>query len=338
MTINNVQYLRGLAALAVVLHHAMMEADRYAGGTWLDEVGALSMFGQVGVDLFFVISGFIMVHTTRKAFGTEGAASTFFGRRLIRVVPMYWLYTTLFIALTSAPPLYALKSYLFLPVINPDTGFALPALGVGWTLTYEMYFYAVFAAFLLAPARAFLPGVTAFFLGSAALSFVGFADGTIPGTIFDPLLLEFLFGCWIASVTTGYRSGLTMLVVGTALLLVTLASGIPLAWRFLLWGVPAALVVAGAVFMERARPGRTAPLLLALGNSSYSLYLSHGFTQPTVGRAWSMLGLGVLPGEVFVVVCVAASAVVGWLSYVAIEKPLTRWLQATRQRPVVAAA
>ena len=132
-----------IAALAVALCHF----DELR--VWLAGLKAPYPLDQLssGVDLFFVISGFVMVYSSETLFGTKGAAIVFFTRRLARIAPPYWLLTAIAIPVMSLPIDWGslLGSYLFIPY-RAAAGNITPLYGVGWTLNFEMYFYALFSA------------------------------------------------------------------------------------------------------------------------------------------------------------------------------------------------
>ncbi|MCA8888613.1 MAG: acyltransferase, partial [Parvularculaceae bacterium] len=146
----NIQALRGLAALMVLFAH-VKEAEIDYGGAGVLLPHWLYM-GVVGVDLFFLVSGFVMVHVASAAPRGVTAARRFAFNRAARIYPLYWAVTLILLAL------YAGKYALFqeaTPFPNPVRTFLLlpddhyPLLPVGWTLVHEMYFYAVFSVFIL---------------------------------------------------------------------------------------------------------------------------------------------------------------------------------------------
>ncbi len=158
--LDNIQLLRALAALSVVITHTLHETGAHEQTLNLG----------FGVDVFFVISGFIMAQTSLREFGMAGAPLRFFLRRLARVAPIYWLLTTLMLAGSLiAPSLlnvptgglgHIVASYLFIPDAR-GAGEMRPVLALGWTLNYEMFFYALFSLALLAPARWGFAGLSA---------------------------------------------------------------------------------------------------------------------------------------------------------------------------------
>ena len=155
--IRSIQALRAIAALLVTLGHLEHEAASLPAATTGYAPILVDLTGA-GVDLFFVISGFVMVYASHDLFATPDAARRFLTRRIARIVPIYWLVTTLFLAimaashvLSSAPPTWSeiAKSYLFVPYMPHGGEVMQPVYKLGWTLNYEMFFYAVFALALL---------------------------------------------------------------------------------------------------------------------------------------------------------------------------------------------
>ena len=150
-----VQVLRGLAALAIAALHAQADARALAEARGLGFTPLLHLPWAAGVDVFFVISGLIMVHASRGLFAREGARGTFLKRRLARIVPLYWAVTLLYLAVALTTPALLnsalldpapiLASFLFIPFTRPD-GAVQPLYSLGWTLNFEMLFYVLFAA------------------------------------------------------------------------------------------------------------------------------------------------------------------------------------------------
>ena len=341
------QMLRFFAAFSVLLGHVMHEALSFAfGGTESPAIFAQNNFGA-GVDVFFVISGFIMFYISDGKFGQPGAQRAFLTRRLIRLVPLYWLFTLLMLLATVVLPAqlahsqlnlgHVLASFLFIPW--PDsTGLAHPVLGLGWTLNYEMFFYVVFSLALLLPQRLGLLAITGFFVGLTLINALVGPTQTQIAFWTDPIILEFLLGIGLAMLA---KSRLQLSTPIAVLLLVTGIAGIAFApmlglggpySRFIVAGIPASLIVAAAVFGLRETPRGIAKALVLGGDASYALYLSHPFSINVVVLAWAKLHLG--SPWLFIataVVCAIAGAVV---LHFAIERPLLGWLNARfTQRP-----
>ena len=332
----SVQYLRGIAALLVVWHHA---TNQIAG---MSEFLA-SDFGVSGVDLFFVISGFIMVVTTSTSPITP---TQFWGRRIARVVPIYWLLTLLMVCIALvAPglfktlriePLKLVQSLLFIPHFSASfPAFAWPVLVPGWTLNFEMFFYAVFGASLVIPPRWRLGAVSSLFLGLTAVGvFLGPFKSAIAQTYTSPMLIEFVAGAWIGAwwATRPWRVPfwLSLVMVAAGAVLLVLRDRGPLGPFSQAAG--AALTVIGALHPHFS--GWRTRALQALGDSSYSLYLTHIFTLGLVRVAF-VKAVSATPNPFtagcFMLLALPTCVVVGWVTFRWLEAPLSRRLSHRRR-------
>lgn len=341
-----VQALRFLAALLVVITHATFYAqERLTPSLTVWHVG------EVGVDIFFVISGFVMVVSSRGLLGEPDGWKFFAVRRIVRIVPIYWLATTvklLTLLLASGVVLHAQLgwnvplSYLFLPSTNID-GDVQPLLSVGWTLTYEMFFYFLFTLALLLrrdPLR---------FCGTAltALAVVGVfrTDDWPAATVyFHPRVLYFLAGMVIArfAMDRARRPAAVWLSYVVALFVAVqvgprLAHAEPVAaWNDVMRPVAAIALVLVVVLAEPFLVDRLPRSLTFMGDASYSLYLFHPLIGPAAPAALAILGWHSAPLSVLGTVGVAV--VVAALVYRFVERPITRRLLNTLPyvRPPVA--
>ena len=198
--LHSVQALRAVAALLVFVFHIAQ--------SWCEDfsVFARNIFpaGSGGVDIFFVISGFIMCFTTWNA---DRSPINFAIKRLARIAPLYYALTFgLFAVALLAPTLlssttasfeHLIKSLLFLPHMRED-GQIMPILFLGWTLNYEMFFYVVFALALLIP-KYTLHIVAVVMTALVVSGFVFPATDTIARFYTNDIILEFVFGCLIFS-------------------------------------------------------------------------------------------------------------------------------------------
>jgi peptidoglycan/LPS O-acetylase OafA/YrhL len=338
--LKSIQVLRAVAALGVLTLHAATEKVTFLGG----EPGPFKNFllGAAGVDLFFVISGFVMVYSSEPLFGRRDGPRKFLLRRIARIGPLYWAVTAAIIAYIYAvhgaklweiySPASLIASFLFWPYPRID-GFAFPVHLLGWTLNYEMFFYAVFAAAILLPRRVAVPAVCVAFL---LLVTVGRAYVLPLPFLFwgNLIILEFCFGMLIAHA---YREGVRL--PSAAAWALGLAACVGYAsmysppeawgeWRVLFWGLPGAALVASCALSENTwRPGPAGRFAGLLGDASYSLYLVHPLAFPlvrwTVGRWIDFSGMPwVYAGGAFVA-AVAASVACYWV----FERPITRALQ-----------
>ena len=341
--LGSIQVGRALAALSVVTGHVLHEAGNLRDAQdWLLSLRGIYPFGS-GVDVFFVISGFIMCYISRGRMADPGYAGRFVFNRVTRVVPLYWFYTSLMVALLLIMPGafdsatfdlgHVLASYLFFPGI--DDTYAQPIFALGWTLNYEMFFYALFALVILGARRA-APVVAILLLLSIFLAHPALSGGPYFLEFWSRgLILEFAAGMGLALLPWGRipRSPVLagLLLAGAVALLFWMHhySGLPLAdWRWLRYGLPAVVFVTGLLLLARDEadpehegswPRRTAVLL---GDASYSLYLSHPFVLSAVYMAWARLAPG--PAWAYVVVAVLACLAFSILSYRWLELPLAR--------------
>lgn len=334
-TLFTVQALRAIAASGVVAYHTLYMLVHNAGYSF-----HATGFGAAGVDLFFLISGFIMIYTSRADFGRLDVSASFLRRRVIRIVPMYWLYTTLVVVLLAfAPRLFstvtfnwknAAASYLFLLSKIPGEGVGT-VMQTGWTLCFEAYFYVLFAIFLNWPRRYLLVGLGFLFMAG---SVAGNVMESVPPWLTvasDPILFEFYFGLIIgvAFIEGHFLSrpvAIGAILVGVTILIAAGGTSIEGYLRPLVWGLPCGLILLGAISLERA--GIKVPkLLVALGDSSYSLYLAHPFILPALGKGWRMLHLTErVPPAVLGLIAFLCAVSIGHVLYLLIEKPVTERL------------
>jgi len=348
-SIEGIQYLRAIAALMVVFHHArwFFPADCILfTAPWAE-------FGSRGVDIFFVISGYVMTVSTRnysaRAELRIPQALDFIVKRFIRVVPLYWiatLWTAKRLIWRGEAGLPLLKDFLFVPHFSErDHGLIWPYLFQGWSINYELFFYALFAISMLVGRRRYvflsLALLTLVLLGTVLT--VTHAQTNIAAIIFytSNLLLEFLMGIWLSLWMQGRVSRLPrpILMGVTLIAFVILAVPNDDTIRGFADGIVAVAIVWTAVLWGDAI---NIPLLKHLGDASYSIYLFH---MTIYGASlWVFKSLGLLPPTAFHMVSVVAMQIVfasllGLAVHRCVEKPVLTWLRsmvtARRRRRVV---
>jgi exopolysaccharide production protein ExoZ len=320
LKISGIQIARGVAALAVVGCHAL---PNFA-------------VGGAGVDLFFVISGFVMVHSSERLFGRDGAVQEFLWRRIIRIVPLYWTTTTILLAyiLVHYRGLAAANlsieavaaSYFFIPY--PQLNGVIPVHSVGWTLNFEMFFYVCFAASLSFDKRLSVP-----------LLLVGLCVFVVCGPLApfplsylaSPLVLEFAFGAAIALVAKSHAripsflSAAIILLSGAALLCSSYWPHVP---RIAAWGLPSAAIIAAiALANSQANAGKTLRPMLLLGDASYALYLTHPLVISIPKHLAAVSPLEKSAPYLYGASLSAAAVAVAIIVHLACEKPATRFLR-----------
>jgi peptidoglycan/LPS O-acetylase OafA/YrhL len=295
--------------------------------------------GAIGVDIFFVISGFIMVYISRDKFGSPGCARSFIANRLRRIVPLCWVYLTLtiLVAVAAGETFTAgtvLRSYLLFPTFNPD-GLVMPILTQAWTLEYELFFYITFAAWIMFGSWKKTPLFLALFLGSV-VALAQYSHGTSALTHFasQSIMLEFAYGAaagWLASTGRMPNRRIGMMLMGMSAFMLIRPSlffhhGEP---RMVSWGIPAFQLVLGALAADN---GKTGTVLMKIGDWSYSIYLAHILVIRGLMAVIKGLVYVSVIGDMAIVCILAACIGVGYLSYRYIETPMMNWFS----RPPIA--
>ena len=333
----SIQALRAIASLLVFWGHAINAVTSAVAAEFPH------LYGPFGVDLFFVISGFVMVYSSERLFGQPGAPITFIGRRLARIVPLYWAATAILVWFVV--PYASTKAVLGSLFFSPHIPSEAPLLFVGWTLIFEMFFYSVFAIALLAKRRfAVVTSVIVFLICfSVAFSPEAAGPSTQPPAssglayLADPIIIEFVFGMMIALF---YRAGCRLPVWATIsftsvgfIWLVTTMPSLPRPYSA---GIAAALIVAGASLSSLPTP-KSSPFirgLMFLGDISYSLYCTHLLTFSFVG--WIVTSLAISPvghAWTYMGAMLATGLVVAAGTYLVFEKPATNFLKRLIARP-----
>jgi exopolysaccharide production protein ExoZ len=301
---------------------------------------------QAGVDLFFVISGFIMwVTTHRSAIGPKA----FLGKRIRRIVPLYWTFTALALVIAVVAPrlgkstsaAHAVASFLFLPAVNPVTHKAEPVLAPGWTLNHEMLFYVIFALALTLSPRPRFYAVIGVNVGLAILGWL--VGGSLLVSFYtNPIILEFVFGVIVGwACTSGYalsRRVSTPLVSVSALVMIACAGvwGQTALLRVAVWGIPAAVIVLALALTENSKPVARWRSWQFMGDASYSIYIVHGVVLSAL-LSLMVKHLGE-PKLVMIPVGAPLAIAVGLAVYRYLERPMTNYLRPRRRAPVAAGA
>jgi exopolysaccharide production protein ExoZ len=331
-----IQACRGIAALLVVLFHVTEFSQQK-----LNQEFALGLFafGGAGVDFFFVLSGFIIFLAHRTDIGQKQKLKAFIVKRAIRVYPLYWIVTLVLLPIYFLIPSFGkgyerdlgviVKSLLLLPQEN------FPVLIVGWTLSYEIFFYCLFGLAIW-----FAPRISRFVLYSwlgGTLAFFWLSLDDRAASTQTPLLLNFVFnlhnlefalGCLAAYWVLGERVklGIPYLILG-AVSFVT--SGlfdnytnleIP---DVIAYGLPSMLIVLGAAFTDLNQGWQIPAWLKQLGDASYSIYLVHyPCLAATFKLAIALNIVGLLGNFLTLSLLTVIAIIAGWLTYLYLEKPL----------------
>lgn len=331
--IYNIQALRALAAWAVVFHHLVDSLHSYIA---IERSFPQTEIGSFGVEIFFVISGYVMMMTVANR---PVRPLPFLTERTLRISPPYWILTLLaFGAIFSGLKMFSNKhatldrlfsSLFYLPYFGQN-GLEKPIVFPGWTLNYEMMFYALFAAVLfLRSERARVLAIVLSLL--AALGGQMFTQSPLLDYIGRDIIVGFGLGVllWplIPRIRVGVASASVAIVVGVIGLFLCDAELLR-NWEHVELAVSLAsfLIVAGAVLLERRGKRLVAPWVIFQGDASYALYLIHPFALQAVGKVSIVLGINrTLPGiYATLLAMIAASAIAAALFHRWFERPVHR--------------
>lgn len=350
--LHSIQVARAIAALLVVLHHLSLRFEQRING--INFLSVFDHFGFAGVDLFFVISGLIMVITCQQHFGRFAAAPKFIWRRITRIYPLYWMFTFIQLFAITLIPTATDRVISTQDIVNslllvPQSVY--PILAPGWTLTYEIFFYIVFAILFFIPKRFAAIFLTLWGLVTLCAYALQDTSGLVDTTDLlklpiygSPLTLEFLAGCLIGLLyKSGYhRHGGTFLAIGTVWFLcgwIAVESSTELSAEFgltrvLVFGTASAFILYGMLSLEchgnDNRTGRwiTHPWSIAIGDASYSLYLSHLLVINALVIIWSRIAIeSPLAQAIYEVFIISVCILFALFTYRTIEQPFLQWMR-----------
>lgn len=332
-SIASLQALRALAALLVVFSHIRHKHMQFS------EAPAQFMtaydFGPYGVDIFFVISGFIIAYIRPPGFHSFSDITRFVTRRFVRVFPLYWLVSLIALAAwlynpqivnSSAPHLTRIWESF---VLWPTNGRYLYQ--TGWTLSYEMYFYLLFALTMLAGPlqRIVLPTFLALSI-CLGIALSPAKDTPIFYLVTAHYLIEFLAGYLFCIIFRNSfhaypRAGFVFLVSGTTLILAKSVFGGAVLEGIYYWGLPAILIVLGGLMLEKAV--RWPGYLTKMGDASYALYLTHSLVLAAMALVWyRLLPASLASNIMFMLAAAPATLITAHLCHLIYERPVTHFL------------
>ncbi len=333
----NIQVLRGVAATLVVWHHLQAMVNSTFGTSFASSIGT------IGVDIFFVISGFIMFY---RGYSTPDRIPFFLISRFFRIVPLYWLGTFALVALFllgfnpngvhHLTPTTVLESVFFIPTALPDGRHEL-VLSLGWTLMYELFFYALFAISFFARSR-----VLSFVLIAVALCSTSLIGTLVDGLSYlqmyylAPITIEFLYGAilglifdkisikskrvLLSGAAASFLAAVSMLFAFYELGLVDVGK---FGARFLTFGIPAFLIVLAALLLEKANVRKDSGALIRWGDISYSLYLFHPLTlQAAIKGADQVVPQNTFGIGLAIIFAMGITLAASWIIYDRIETRL----------------
>lgn len=332
--IDSIQALRGFAALGVMLAHGSSLIYQHLD---YQLVHQWALVGVAGVDVFFVLSGFIILHTALTRPVPRG---TFLRKRFLRIYPVYWIILTVLILYhclypSSEHPADRGSTILGSILLFPQKDYVL---GIAWTLSFEIIFYLFFALTFFVSARFFYVSSMVWGLAIGALAWQGYNfDHYTLQVLFSPMILEFFWGCGVAYCFHRFRNtpfSRVFLWVGGLFFILMLtryyvsaigmhAYELTPIRRMLYFGFPAACLIYGLLGSKIP----ISPYFVSLGNASYSLYLLHASVLSLLIKFVLLTRTSFLFSSfVGSLILFATTIAIASAFYLLIEKPLIRCL------------
>lgn len=324
-----IQLLRLIGAICIIIYHS----------------GIVGEHGYFAVEIFCILSGYILMYSTQKESSKQG----FLKKRILRIVPLYWLatifmYVLLLVApqlsiMAEAKPEYLLKSMFFIPFFN-SKGYGVPILGIGWTLNYEMFFYLIFfvALHISHKLRGIISSVVILVL--VALHYILNFDALIWNYYTDAFMLEFVFGIFAFYTMDWLKARVQKKAIRYCLLTLSLLCFLWMCFdvgvgtdilRCVRLGIPALLffMIIIACYEQNSYP----KLLISYGNATFSIYLLEYFSTAAykLVSSYTPLYLDII---IFILMLVA-TLIIGYWTYKYIEVPLYNKLQNISIRGII---
>ena len=335
----SIQILRGIAASFIVVYH-LLNMSTLEDSLLLGFFN-LKSFLTIGVPIFFVISGFIILITTYNGQTARLSPKRFILKRMTRIYPLYWfVFIVAFLIhlspITKPTPLatdYMVKSFFLFPTFDANGKF-YPFVYVGWTLVFEMYFYLLFAFLMKLRLNNMLPVLTVFMLGSVGLGFVAETSSAWLHLVTHTYILLFLAGCitgWFYLHDYRIRPAIfyacmVMILVSGLLLVFDITTVANVGLSPLLQAIFAIGLVAAFALQDHVVNAHKRKLLMTMGDASYSTYLTHSYLIMLATGLWKRdIIFPMFNEDVVIVVMFIGCSIAGYLCYRLVEAPMLRY-------------
>jgi exopolysaccharide production protein ExoZ len=344
----SIQWLRGIAVLGVLFFHLSAAEKKYCTGTRLIPSGA--DYGQCGVDLFFLISGFIIVSSTRKIQSSPASKLKFLWNRFTRIYPYYWVFFAIAFVLYKTKPSWInsslksppdfISSFFLLPSAS------LPIVMVAWSLILEIWFYLVFSLLLGLRTRALI--ISFALWGALCFAYnLGFANSSISSPLLDvigsPFTIEFITGGAIAIYCINANSESRSLTTRLFVLFATIIAGYILTqafnplqspgglYRTVFFSVFLGSILLQSILIDKFSKPINMPYLKLVGDASYSIYLSHVLSISAIGRIYLAAPIPkASSSNAIALILMSTSALsLGILLHHFVEKPIIHFFRET---------
>lgn len=343
-----IQLLRAIACLLVVFYHATGLYPTSSGGHFL--FGFFS-FGYAGVDVFFVLSGFIITYTSLKYLGKVSHTGTFLFKRFVRIYPTYWIITICFLAFQIIFPSFYRTYYQFNGENIIYTFLLLPGHtmvnGVSWTLTNELYFYLLFVTVFFAKNMKLLFILIMLYcliiVGNYFFVSIGILKtnhNSLLDVMLQPMTLEFFMGVFAAFLYRKLSFKFVRILIVLGLVLFGLGAfqsdNLPFSADFsrvICYGIPSFLIVTAVAAFEFKKIFSLNKVWLALGDASYSLYLIHLPILAAVSKIISKLQItNIILTHSLLLLSILILCLIAYLFYKYVESPIIKSLIPYRRK------
>jgi exopolysaccharide production protein ExoZ len=329
----SLQVFRGLAALIVLIHHGVIiMSDKELG-----VINAIFDVGWVGVDFFFVLSGFIIYYTCHTLIGNRKNLNEYLFKRVIRIYPLYWIITIGVLLIYSIMnferefnAMQIIKSLLLFPQTE------VPVVSVSWSLVYELFFYIMFGLTIYFGKYFARVILSIWILGIVLNSFkvINITKYFFLDFIFSNNNLEFLIGCIVAYFIINFRVKYNrgLLLIGILMVIFSwmkVIEGEIIRYStesMLIFGFSSGLIVLSAVSIDLKKSPKYPRFLIILGDASYSIYLTHVFIFGFLNQIY--IKLGFFDPLLAFILMIIITIILGGVCYFLLEKPLLFYLKA----------
>ncbi len=330
-----IEACRGIAAIMVLAYHIIRHFDANYG---LPLAAQAIHFGHAGVDLFFVISGFVILMVHYPDIGKRPMLGRYLQRRATRLLPVYWVALGVQLVLTYIAGHSESTAHIIINLLPLPTTSG-PIVEVSWTLQFELLFYIVFAVLIISRMAGAI--VAALWFAGALVAALFQWTPPLPGAFYHSFILEFLVGMAVAwyfrrTEIFAYR---TIATIGVLTFAAT-AIADDMNWIYgygqlarLCYGLSSGAIILGGAGASRSAVVQLPALLQTLGSASYSLYLFHFifvglFWKTLIATGWNMK----LSPLISCPICIVFTIVGGVLVSRLVEYPLINMARAALRR------
>lgn len=342
--LESLQMVRAFAMLMVLFIHIDAFSTRIFEHSFLS--GIFIPGGDSGVNIFFVLSGFIIFYVHKGDIGKKIKFLPYLIKRFSRIYPAYWLITLILITLHFLLPQFGAgneretKNILFSLLLLPQTH--APIIHAAWSLSHEIFFYLAFSLLVILSFKIIMPLLFFIALGSAlgtvySLQGITIFENPFLNLLFSYHNFEFILGCLSAYLVLNYKikGEKILFALGSTLLLSMIIferiNGDMSALRLFGYGIPAFLIITALTSHELKKslilPRIFFPkIFLLLGDASFSIYITHQLLISGIGRTLMSLGLVKMTGPFAVIIIVTIlTLLIGCIFHLIIEKPLIHY-------------